>query len=460
MPPEVAPTHYDTCDIAIIGAGAAGLATAIFAAQALPPLPLGEGRGEGTFNHVPPHPRIILLDSSKLPGAGSKILVSGGGRCNVTHDIVTPDDYHGHRPIVRNILAAFSVQQTIDWFASLGVTLKREPGGKLFPTTDNAHTVLNALLRRCDQLGVIRLADHRVTECRMSDVGCRMSDDAASHPTSDIPHPTFHIRHSHGSLTARRLVLATGGRSLPRSGSDGSGYRLAQSLGHSVTDTHQALVPLLLAPSFFHTAISGISCEAEFSVFVENRVIERRAGSMLWTHQGISGPAVMDISRAFVIAHDQRQNPVLRVNLLPGDDFASCEKTLIDLSQQQPRAPLHRIYPSRLPQRLIDALLQHLHLDASLPLGQLTRDDRRRLAHALTELEPPVTGPRGWNYAEVTAGGVPLNQIDPRTMQSRVCPGLHLVGEILDCDGRIGGFNFQWAWTTARLAGTALAKTI
>lgn len=448
MPPEIAPTpgSRDTCDIAIIGAGAAGLATAIFAAQ----LP-GAARGLAVLNR----PRIVLLDSSKLPGAGSKILVSGGGRCNVTHDIVTPDDYHGHRPIVRNILAAFSVQQTIDWFASLGVTLKREPGGKLFPTTDNAHTVLNALTRRCDQLGIVRLADHRVTECRMSDV------------TSDIAHRTFHIAHSYGQLAARRLVLATGGRSLPRSGSDGSGYSLARSLGHSVTDTHQALVPLLLAPSFFHTAISGISCEAEFSVFVENRVIERRAGSMLWTHQGISGPAVMDISRAFVIAHDQRQNPLLRVNLLPApgvtrlseSGFPACEKTLIDLSQQQPRTPLHRIYPSRLPQRLIDALLQHLHLDASLPLGQLARDDRRRLAHALTELELPVTGPRGWNYAEVTAGGVPLNQIDPRTMQSRVCPGLHLVGEILDCDGRIGGFNFQWAWTTAHLAGTTLAKS-
>ncbi|MFA7238282.1 MAG: FAD-dependent oxidoreductase, partial [Phycisphaeraceae bacterium] len=159
MPPEIAPAPApapgttDTCDVAVIGAGAAGLATAIFAASSKP------RRSEAP-------PRVLLLDSSKLPGAGggAKILVSGGGRCNVTHDVVTPDDYHGHRPIVRNILAAFSVQQTIDWFASLGVTLKRESTGKLFPTTDNAHTVLNALTRRCDDLGITRLADHRVTE--------------------------------------------------------------------------------------------------------------------------------------------------------------------------------------------------------------------------------------------------------------------------------------------------------
>jgi predicted Rossmann fold flavoprotein len=413
-------------DLAIIGGGAAGLTAAIFAAQTA-----GHGK------------RIVVLDTAKTLGA--KILVAGGGRCNVTHERVTPGDYNGAQPIVRNILAAFDADAAVEWFASLGVELKCEETGKLFPVTDSARTVLNALLRRCTELGVeIR------TGCRVSAVAAPVKGGAE-----------FAITHDQGVLHASRVVLATGGRSLPKTGSDGSGWGVVQQLGHSVTDTHAALVPLVLdSNKFFHASLSGLSQIVELSTFAAGKRIDRRSGSLLWTHFGISGPVVMDASRHWVIARESGATPVeMRCNFV-GESFEMVEKWLVQVAVAKPRSAIGTIVGERVPQRVADALLAHLDLAATTPLAQLTRDARRVLAHGLTALPLPVVGHRGWNYAEVTAGGVPLSEIDFRTMQSRKTLNLYLTGEILDCDGRIGGFNFQWAWATGFLAGRAVGKAM
>lgn len=410
----------NTAPIAIIGGGAAGLTAAIFAAQAA-----GGGRG------------VVVLDSAAKLGA--KILVSGGGRCNVTHAVVRPEDYNAPRNIVRNILAAFDAAATVRWFESMGVTLKREETGKLFPTTNSAKTVVNALLRRCDELGV-----------RISG-GCRVRNCL---PASEAGQG-FMIEHEQGVLRAGRVVLCTGGRSLPRSGSDGSGWEIARRLGHSVTPTYAALAPLVLDGGMFHPAVSGIALEAELSTFAEGKLIDRRAGSLLWTHFGISGPVVMDASRHWIIAHETGQKPQLRANLMPPQTFESAERWLIDAAGKRPRASMLGLLTGRFPERLAEALLRHVRIDPAAPAGQVTREQRRALVHALTALPLPVTQHRGWNYAEVTAGGVPLSEIDYRTMASRKTGGLYLAGEVLDCDGRIGGFNFQWAWSTGYLAGRA-----
>ncbi len=414
----------ERADVAIVGGGAAGLAAAIFAAQTG-----GADR------------RTVVLDGAKSLGA--KILVSGGGRCNVTHDVVRPEDFNGSRNIVRNILAAFHVAAAVRWFTSLGVELKREETGKLFPVSNSARTVLNALLARCDELGIIIRPSSRVMKI---DVG-----EAAGSGG-------FVIGHGSGTLAARRVILCAGGRSLPRTGSDGSGYDLVRSLGHTVTPTYAALVPLVLAPSMFHAGLSGISHPAELSTFAKNKLIDRRAGSMLWTHFGISGPVVMDASRHWVMAQELGQAPTLRLNLLPAESFESVESWLISESSSRPRITIGKTLASRLPERVAGALLRHVKVDEATVNAQLGREARRTLVHALTALVLPVAQHRGWNYAEVTAGGVPLNEIDFRTMESRKVPGLYLAGEILDCDGRIGGFNFQWAWSTGFLAGSAAAR--
>lgn len=406
-------------DIAIVGGGAAGLASAIFAAQA------AAGR------------RIIVLDGARVLGA--KILVSGGGRCNVTHHQVLPDDFNGSQNIVRNILAAFDAQAAVGWFKSLGVELKQEPTGKLFPVSDSARTVLDALLNRCEELQMVLRTDSKVTQI--------------SAPTPS--EPFFTVTHQGGAVRCARVIVCAGGRSLPRSGSDGSGWEILRQLGHRVTPTYAALVPLVLAPQMFHAELAGISQEVELSTLAASKRIDHRTGSLLWTHFGISGPVVMDASRHWTMAHETGQQPTMQCNLLPGENFDRVEQWLIQSASARPRAGILTHLAARLPERVGAALLRHSGIDATMIGGQFSRDSRRLLVHALTALVLPVVQHRGWNYAEVTAGGVPLNEIDYRTMQSRKIPGLYLAGEVLDCDGRIGGFNFQWAWATGHLAGTA-----
>ena len=408
-------------DIVIVGAGAAGLATAIFCAQA-------DRRR-----------RVMLLDGAKKIGA--KILVSGGGRCNVTHQRVTAEDFHGPRNVIKNILREFDERPTVEWFQSMGVRLKVEETGKLFPVTDDAHSVLDALMQRCEQLGVELRTEHRVLDVRVVD-------------------GRFDIRHTQGELSAGVVVFATGGRSLPKTGSDGGGWEIVRRLGHTVTPTYPALVPLVLEESFFHAILSGISHEAELSTFVQSQRVDRRTGSLLWTHFGISGPVAMDASRFWVIAQAEGRSPELRCSLLPGQAFDTVEQWIIQAGAATPKRPIASLLADRIPRRVADALCEHGRIAREVEVGQLPRETRKLLVHSLTALRLPVVRERGWNFAEVTAGGVPLREVDPRTMESRLVPGLYLVGEILDCDGRIGGFNFQWAWATGHIAGKATARSV
>lgn len=414
----IVPSMNEAADLAIVGAGAAGLATAIFAAEQRP------------------DSRILLLDGAKTIGA--KILVSGGGRCNVTHDRVSAADYFGNRRIIKNVLAAFPVQRTMEWFASMGVALKREGTGKLFPATEKARTVLDALTSRCRELEVVVCAAHRVTAVD------RQGGESG-----------FVLRHDRGELRARKLVLATGGRSLPKSGSDGLGYELARRLGHGVASTAPALVPLVLDERMFHPQLSGLSQEVELISVLDGRPADRRAGSLLWTHFGISGPVVMDASRFWTLAQGQGRKADLLCNFFPGCTGEDTREWLKTQAAVTPRRSLVRILAARLPERFAAAMSSYTHCDPTLGMGQCPREDRERLAENLSRFRLPIERDRGWNHAEVTAGGVPLEEIDYRSMESRIVPGLYLAGEILDCDGRIGGFNFQWAWATGYLAGRA-----
>ncbi|UCH90659.1 MAG: NAD(P)/FAD-dependent oxidoreductase [Nitrospirota bacterium] len=402
-------------DIAIIGAGAAGLAAGIFAAETNPSL------------------RIILLDGAKTIGA--KILVSGGGRCNVTNQRVTASDFHGNRRVIDRILRRFDEQDTIRWFDSLGVPLKTEDTGKLFPVSNNARTVLDALLARCKELGLTLLPQHHVQSITYQEKG-------------------FLIQHSQGVLQTQHLILATGGRSLPKTGSDGSGWDLARHLGHTVTPTYPALVPLLLDPTFFHAALSGISHEVMLTTRVNNQIIDRRTGSVLWTHFGVSGPVVLDASRFWVLATEQGQHVTLHLNCFPQATPKEVENWLIQAAALPGRKTIQTLLAERLPTRVASRLAQFLEPHMALtPINVLQKETRRTLVHTLTDLSLPVIGSRGWNFAEVTAGGIPLKEIKPNSMASQIMPGLYVIGEMLDCDGRIGGYNFQWAWSTGYLAG-------
>ncbi|MCC2640380.1 MAG: putative Oxidoreductase with FAD/NAD(P)-binding domain [Nitrospira sp.] len=417
-----------TVDICIVGAGAAGLAAAIFAAE--------QGRSL----------TIHLLDGAKAIGA--KILVSGGGRCNVSHDVVTTEDFFGARHLVRNVLAAFPPRDTITWFASLGVELKREDTGKLFPVTDQARTVLDALTRRCRELGVVFCPGHRVTDITRLD---KVEGSETEQPAR------FLIRYQDGEIAARRVILATGGRSLPRTGSDGSGYGLARRLGHRVTPTVPALVSLVLDETCFHKSLSGLSHEVEMQTIVEGRSVDRRTGSLLWTHFGISGPVVMDASRFCCLAKERGEAGVLIGNFLPGRTADQAREWFLRQAAGNPRRSLLKLLAESAPERFAESFCRHAGGDPQQAIAQVPRSTRERLLAGLTRFRFPVLNDRGWNFAEVTAGGIPLEEVNCRTMESKLVPGLYLVGEMLDCDGRIGGFNFQWAWATGLVAGRAAA---
>jgi predicted Rossmann fold flavoprotein len=215
----------------------------------------------------------------------------------------------------------------------------------------------------------------------------------------------------------------------------------------------------LVLQEMFHVELSGISVPVELSTFAEGKLIDRRTGSMLWTHFGISGPVVLDASRHWSLARAKGRSAEMRCNFLPGQSFAQVEKWLLEVAAARPRVSVGKVLAEQLPDRLALALTRAVEIDPAVPLSQLPRPQRRALLHTFTAFALLIACDRGWNYAEVTAGGVPLDEIDYRTLVSRKVPGLYLIGEMLDCDGRIGGFNFQWAWTTGYLAGRAAAMT-
>jgi hypothetical protein len=260
-------------------------------------------------------------------------------------------------------------------------------------------------------------------------------------------------------LRAARVVLATGGLSLPKSGSDGGGLALAAALGHRIVPTTPALAPLVLAGAF-HRPLAGVSHEAAMSVTVDGRRPVRLRGPLLWTHFGVSGPLALDASRHWHRATLEGGQVTVHLSFVPDLDFAGAERSLLDTASARPSATLRGALAELLPAAVAGGLLEALGIDSGIRLAHLPREDRRRLAGALAAWELPVTGSRGYTYAEATAGGVALDEVDRRTMASKRCEGLFFAGEMLDVDGRLGGFNFQWAWSSAFVAARGLAQSM
>ncbi len=441
-------------DIAIVGAGAAGLAAAVFASAA--------AAEEGV------RLRVVLVDGARRPGA--KILVSGGGRCNVTNERVTPEDFEGgSRAIIRKVLRGFDEQRARDWFASLGVKLKAEPHGKLFPEDDKARTVLDALLGAVHGAGVEAWFGRRVTGIEMvageGDESARFRLKVARSGGSSATEADEAKRDGsepEESLLARRVILAAGGMALPKSGSDGAAFGWLRAMGHRVIAPVPALAPLVLAesraPGGRLRELAGITLDLRLELRdADGRLVASQSGSTLFTHFGLSGPAPMNLSRHLARARNDTPTiaPLLRVTLGHPSwaDAAAAERMLVTEARRTPSRRVSALLGDWFPERLARLLGDDLGT-----LGGLTREARREAAVRLAALPVEVSGDRGFAFAETTAGGVDLREVDARTMESRVVPGLHLCGELLDADGRIGGFNFQWAWATGYLAGRGAAR--
>lgn len=400
-------------DCIVVGAGAAGITAAIFAA-----------RGGAD---------VLVLESRPKPGA--KILVSGGGRCNVLPSKVELSDFQGSgsRNSLRNILMSWPLDDVREFFeADLGVPLKVEASGKFFPQSDRAKDVVDALLAKLEASGARLVPGFRVSGIEHRE------------------HGSFVVRSEDGQERhGRKLVLATGGRSLPKSGSDGAGLEFARALGHSVAPTYPALVPLLSADERW-VQLSGVSLRARVEARDAERLLETRSGDFLFTHRGFSGPVILDMSRHLTEPDSTAALFVQWGGGQPGE----WEARLASAGGSTVSALLRR----ELPARLVALLLDRIGVSGSAKVAELPREKRKTLIEQLERFELPVSGDEGFRRAEVTGGGVPLAELRGRTLESRQLPGLHLCGEILDVTGRIGGFNFLWAWVTGRIVGRAMAK--
>jgi predicted Rossmann fold flavoprotein len=403
--------------VAVIGAGAAGTMAAIFAAKAGAETTLIERTRDG----------------------GRKILISGGGRCNVLparldeSRFITDSSPNTMRKIVR----AWPLAEQIAFFEEeLGIPLVEEQeSAKLFPASNRARDVRDGLLMYAARQGVALRMETTVTDLAPVNGGWRIALGTAE------------------PLEVDAVIVAAGGLSVPTTGSDGFGLRTLAALGHTVHTTYAALTPIVCEPASFG-ALSGIS----FPIALTARSSARSAsasGGFLFTHRGYSGPSVLDVSHVIVRARaEQDGGATIAVRWI-----ALSDAELESLLKPRGTRTVFGALRAHLPDRLATALLERAGVDAARSLAELTRDERRRVMEMLTRGELPWTGDEGYKKAEVTGGGVSLSEIDPRTMESRLHPGLFLCGELLDAFGPIGGYNFLWAWSTGRSAGAAAGSS-
>jgi hypothetical protein len=408
-------------DVFVVGGGAAGLFAAASAAERLG----AAGRGA----------RVVVLEAAREPGR--KVLVSGGGRCNVLPSGEARGRFVSSSPrrLVERFLDRFPLVAQRTFFEELlGAPLREEPeSGKLFPPTNRARDVRDALAARARGAGAeVRGASPVRALARREGGG-------------------FDLRLDAETLSARAVVLATGGRSVLAGGADAAGFEWAAAFGHRVRPLRPALVPLT-GSSPGHAALSGVSLEATVTARSGGEAATGRGG-FLFTHRGWSGPAVLDVSH--VVSGALLDGRPFSVTVSFGGDEGAWDETLRAGSGTVLSA-LRRSLPDRLAALVLDSS----DVAADTPLHRLTRAARRGVVSALTALPLPVEGTEGYRTAEVTAGGVALEEVDPGSGASRRVPGLFLAGEILDAVGPIGGFNFQWAWATGRTAGEGASRAL
>ena len=403
--------------VVVIGAGAAGTMAAIFAATA----------GAET----------VLLERTR--DGGRKILISGGGRCNVLPSeldesrFVTDSSPNTLRKMVRSWPLA---EQQAFFEQAVGIPLVEETESrKLFPASHKARDVRDGLLALARRRGASIVTDTHVTDISPDDAGWTVS-------CAGVP-----------AFEADAVIIATGGLSVPMTGSDGTGLRVAERLGHTMHTTYAALTPLVAIPPPY-ASLAGVSLVVTLTA--KSGVREATAtGGFLFTHIGYSGPSVLDVSYVAVRSRAERDETPALVTVRW---TALGDKEWSERLEPRGARTVTGALRAELPDRLADVLIATARVAPDRVLSQLTRDERQRLIGTLVRGALPWTSDEGYKKAEVTGGGVSLAEIDPRTMESRRCPGLYLCGEVLDAFGPIGGYNFLWAWATGRAAGLGAAR--
>ena len=419
-------------DVVVVGAGPAGMLAAAQAAQ----------RGR----------RTLLLE--KNPKVGTKILMSGGTRCNLTHATDArgiADAFGAAGRFLRSALAALGPEDLVTLIESEGVPTKTEASGKVFPASDRAADVLRALLRRLDRSG------------------CQL---ALTEPLTALERAgdSFRLATSRRVISAGRVIIATGGKSYPRRGTSGDGFAWLGDLGHTIVALRPALVPVTTSATWI-PPLQGVSL-SDVSIRVmhwpgevpsngwavwdiprrKQNVLTQHRGPLLFTHFGLSGPAVLNVSRGITTCPEPAGLAIV-CDFLPGTPTDQFDEEIRQRCAAAGGRSVLRAMPNTLPRRFAESILGLCGLEPTLRAAGLSRGQRRQLVSHIKGIAIRVTGTRGFDKAEVTAGGLALGEVNSNTMESRIVPGLFVAGEILDLDGPIGGYNFQAAFSTGWLAG-------
>lgn len=412
-------------DMIVIGAGPAGLFCAINCRQ--------NARND---DHRKENRRILILEKKISPGR--KLLLSGSGQCNITHegDIRNFLDHYGeHGRFLRPAIIGFTNQDLISYFKAKGLEMASEPGGKVFPQTRRSRDVLDILIEDCREADIeIQCQKDVRTVSRIEDGFALLGDG-------------FEYRSS-------ILVIATGGCSYPATGSSGDGYRFARCLGHRVTEIGPALTPIIIKDYPFQD-LAGISLE-NIKISLNNHSKTREGqGDVLLTHEGLSGPAILDLSRYI------QPKDTLKLSFVQKEKRAALEEWILQSSGKEGGRTVKSLLSSipcsvPLPSRLIKRIIEISGVDPDLGLSQLRRKERMHLVDNLVGLPLTVSRPDGFEAAMATRGGVDWKEVNPKTMQSRLIKGLFLAGEVLDVDGDTGGYNLQSCFSTAMLAARSI----
>ncbi len=407
-------THYD---LAIIGAGPAGLMAAVCASRC--------------------GAKVVVVEKNRTPGI--KLLMTGKDRCNITNAQTDPLKFAEHfgrnGRFLLSALYCFGVEETIRFFHENKVKTKTERGGRVFPESDRAADVQEALVNLMGEQGVDLLCNCRVKTLvqRQKTIEKILLDDERE-------------------VKARNYLISTGGLSYPRTGSTGDGYTWAEKLGHTIIQPRPALTPVLVREPWVKE-LEGLSLKnVTISVYQDNRKKEERFGEALFTDSGLSGPIILDMSKS-IGALLAGGKTTLLIDFKPALDFNILDRRILrDLEENKNKA-IKNILPGLLPRKLIPVILALARIDPEKKGNSITKEERRRLRALLKEFPLTVKSLLGFNKAIITSGGVSLKEIDPKTMRSRIIRNLFFAGEIVDLDGPTGGYNLQVCWSTGYLAG-------
>lgn len=397
-------------DVAIIGAGPAGIMAAITASE---------------------NSSVVLIEKNET--VGRKILATGNGRCNITNRLTEVGRYHSNNlDVVKNILSKFDQFESMKFFENLGIVLKEEDNGRIFPRTNQAQTVVDALTHELHEKNIKVKTNSEVKNISKTEDGFRI----------DLK--------NNDNIESKKLILATGGKAAHHLGSSGDGLFWARVLGHTITPTYPALVPIETVEAW-PKDISGLRVEGKSTVSVGTEIISEKSGDILFTHFGLSAPAIM--YHAGQIAPHLGKNVKIHLDLFPENSEKELDKILADIFEKSGKKALKNSLAGLIPNNLAPVILNLLEINAERKTAEVSKIDRAKIAQILKNLTLNVKALRSFKEAQVASGGVSFSEIDVKNLQSKKVPGLYFAGEILDCYGDSGDFNLQWAWSSGHLAG-------